>query len=355
MRERVRHVGHAAVRQLRRPVETGRARVRGAGRLRGAQRVRHGDQRGRLVERVARDTRVCLVRRWGAPNARAGVGGVVLNRRMRSQPWHGRCAGRRFRRALAGCRTWRGRSGMPHVGRCLRVKRCGAARDAVRGWRRDHRMRASRRYLGLRHGVRRRDRCSRRGDMCGVGRCRDVSGCAAGGLNRVCGNGIRRWLVRADQPGDDAERADAPADGVSRAPIARRAHGTAQVPTGASRRRDGQSGRSRQCRRHRQRLPSARAVRPVDIDAGCRQCREAVAAGPCAGRTEEPPFAAERRDVIERSGARAGERAFDRDEGRWGHESGTPCDTGPCRRGAETSSQILPLWSAGAGRSIRSI
>ncbi|MET3214530.1 UNVERIFIED_ORG: hypothetical protein ABIC48_002274 [Burkholderia territorii] len=59
--------------------------------------------------------------------------------------------------------------------------------------------------------------------------------------------------------------------------------------------------------------------------------------------------------MVERGGARAGKRAFDRDEGRWDHGGGVVRHGRPCRRGVKMSSQIVTLWSAGEGRSIRSI
>ena len=166
-----------------------------------------------------------------------------------------------------------------------------------------------------------------RGDPHSTGR-RTVIRYATCRVNRVCRHEPRNRLMRGNQPADDAERADSPADRVLRTPVASAAGDTAGTRALSGRQCNRRLGTSR-CRRHGgQRLPVACAVRPVHVDAGRRQCREAVLAGPRTGGAAKGPLAAERRHVIERSDARAGECACNGDEGRWGHEGGAPCDTG---------------------------
>lgn len=195
-----------------------------------------------------------------------------------------------------------------------------------------------------------------RGDPHGTGRRRTVIRYATCRVNRVCRPEPRNRFMRGNQPADDAERADSPADRVLRTPVASAAGDTAGTRALSGRQCNRRLGTSR-CRRHGgQRLPVACAVRPVHVDAGRRQCREAVLVGPRTGGAAKGPLAAERRHVIERSDARAGECACNGDEGRWDHEGGAAMRHGqPCRCGAELWLQIGTLWPAGEGRSIRSI
>lgn len=173
--------------------------------------------------------------------------------------------------------------------------------------------------------------------------------------------------MRGDQPADDAERADAPAERVPRTPVASAAGDTAGAPAGGgrqcNRRPDG--NRCRRC--HGPRLPVARAVRPVHVDAGRRQCRDAVLAGLCTGCVAKDPVAAERRHVIERSDAWAGEHACNGDEVRWGHRAARHATraTVPVRRGTVVANrdivvsrrrpvdQINLIFASVSGRLVR--
>lgn len=348
-RERVRRIGQAAVGQLCRPVETGGGRARCVGGLGSAQRACRRDQRERIVERVA----WCgdCGRRGGELIMCAWSGRAAPDRWARGQPRRGRGPGRCRRRCAAFVvRTeWRCRG--RHVGRCVGTKRCRTKRDGGHDLRRFGRCRVRCGHRALRWRARRRIRLHRRNPH-GAGRRRSVIRHAAGRVNRVCRPESRRRFICGDQPADDAERADAPADRVPRTPVVR----AADARAGNSSRHDRGASRNRRRYRHGPWLPAARAVRPVDVNAGCRQRGETVPAGPRTGGAAKGPFAAERRNDIERRDARAGECAFDGDEGRWGHEGSTPCDTGNrAGRGAEMSSLIVTLWSGGESRSIRSI
>ncbi|WP_224019738.1 hypothetical protein [Burkholderia vietnamiensis] len=103
----------------------------------------------------------------------------------------------------------------------------------------------------------RRDRPGRR-DAHGSRRWRGVGlhdgGVLACGLRRE----TRERFMHGDQRADDAERADAPARGVQRPPIARASGRTNDGPIG---------GGSDRRRFNGQRLPAACAMRRVEVDA----------------------------------------------------------------------------------------
>lgn len=297
--------------QLRRPVETRGGGACCAGRRGRAQRACRCDQRERVVARIAGCTR-----RRDESGAGAGVDRAAPAQWMMcSQPRHGRRTSRRRCGALAVRSRRRGNGCRRYAGRCRRTKRRRTTRDGARGLRCFGGSRDRRGHLARRWCARRRKRCNR-GDPHRAGRRCHVIRDADGRLTRVCRAGPRGRFMHGDQPADDAERADAPADRVPRASVANAAADTGGVQA----RSGGQCNRRprmSRCRRgDGQRLPVACAVRPVDVDAERRQCRDPALVGSRTAGVAKDPVAAERRYVIERPGAWAGEGAFDGDEER---------------------------------------
>lgn len=347
--------------QLRRPVEIDwRERA-----LRGlaAQRACHRNQPERIVERAARIGDSA----WRGCDSIAcpGVDRVAPYRRMRSEPRHGRGPGRCRRRALTVRTRQRCSGRVRHAGRCPRTKRRRTTRDGGIGRRRCGRCRDGLGHLVLRWRARRRTRLNR-GDPHGVGRRRSVIRYAACRLNRVGRRELHRLFMCGNQPADDAERADAPADRVPCTPVAKTAGGMAGVPIRSGRQYNRRSDVSRGRRGDGQRLPVARAVRSVYVDAGRRQCRDAVLAGLRAGCVAKDPVAAERRHAIERSDAWEGEHACNGDEVRWGHRAVRHATraTVPVRRGTVVANrdivvsrrrpvdQINPIFASVSGRLV---